>query len=125
MIFNSQSVCGAKFTEKSTFYRVQNSLELTEISFLERQSVEKRSNDKIKVSCDVTGRFYTRPACVAYRWQCLMQNDRILRILRKSWRLHVELLCLYYFVSLDISARTRILIGRLSNEHTNFLFFSN
>ena len=53
MIFNSQSVCGAKFTEKSTFYRVQNSSEAAEVSPLERQHVEKHSNDKSEVACDV------------------------------------------------------------------------
>ena len=70
MIFNSQSVCGAKFTEKSTFYRVQNSSEAAEISSLERQLVKKHSNDKSEVTCDVTGRFYAKPAFIAYRWRC-------------------------------------------------------
>ena len=70
MIFNSQSACGAKVTEKSTFYRVQNSAEAAEISSLERQRVEKHSNDKSEVTCDVTGIFYTKPAYIAYRWRC-------------------------------------------------------
>ena len=66
MIFNSQSACGAKVTEKSTFYSVQNSVEAAEISSLERQLVKKHSNDKSEVTCDVTG----RPAYIAYRWRC-------------------------------------------------------
>ena len=68
MIFNTQSVCGAKFTEKSTFYRVQNSSEAAEKSPLEKKCVEKHSNDKSEVTCDITGRYYTKPAHIAYRW---------------------------------------------------------
>ena len=70
MIFNSQSICGAKFTEKFTFYCAQNSLEAAEISYLERQSVKKHSKEKIEVNSDVSGRFYAKPACIAYRLQC-------------------------------------------------------
>ena len=62
MIFNSQSICGAKFTEKSPFYSVQNRSEAAEKYPLERRCIEKRSEDKSEVTCDVTGRFYTKLA---------------------------------------------------------------